>query len=242
MSTGFSSVVIDLLLFRGYIDTPLLFPLLFLLLLSVLSLFCLVTLSSALAALFFISSLVRLHLSINYFTTTRALRRLSGSSPTRDHLEPGELNKGRVFIALYTSDIPRITGRSSFPIRDGNTHITDGNCGSLWRFREKRVDPDAPYLLVGTKARIGQPALRVPNKQLRENCAIWIKEAITKLQEGDLADEFDIPRFMDDALAFAGYHTKHGLGMKCHFSTADHYFLHTKMKCTMLNYTQRRMS
>ncbi|KAJ5125822.1 hypothetical protein N7526_007999 [Penicillium atrosanguineum] len=186
----------------------------------------------------------------------RALRRLSGSSPTRDHLEPGELNKGRVFIALYTSDVPRITGRSSLflrstpgttvtltlPIRDGNTHITDGNRGSLWRFREKRVDPDAPYLLVGIKARIGQPALRVPNKQLRENCATWIKEAITKLQEGGLADEFDIPRFMDDALAFAGYHTKHGLGMKCHFSTADHYFLHTKMKCTMLNYTQRRMS
>jgi hypothetical protein len=147
-------------------------------------------------------------------------------------------------------------GVTNRPIQEGKVHTTEGICGRLWRFREEQVNPDASRLLVGMimigkipsqvtrediKNTVGPPAIRLPDKQLHENCATWIKEAIERFQEAGLSDEFDVQRFMDDALAFADHYTKHDLDAKRQFSMSDHCFVHPRMKCAMLNYTQRRM-
>lgn len=141
------------------------------------------------------------------------------------------------------------------PIQKGKGHIIDGNRERIWQFREEQINPDISSLLVGMimigkvpsqvtrddiKKNISPPTIQVPDK-LWENGTTWIKEAIAKLQESGLAEEFYIQQFMDDALAFADHYTKHGLGRKCHFSISDHCFVHPRMKCPMLNYTKRPM-
>lgn len=149
-----------------------------------------------------------------------------------------------------------VYGVTNGPLRKGKVHIIDGNRGRSWRFREEHVNPDASSLLVGMvmigkvpsqvtrddiMKNLGPPTIQVPDKRFGENCTTWIKEAIMKLQEGGLAEQFDIQLFMDDALAFADHYTKHDLGRKCIFSMSDHCFVHPRMKCAILNYTKRRM-
>ncbi|KAL4946373.1 hypothetical protein BDV06DRAFT_136977 [Aspergillus oleicola] len=88
-----------------------------------------------------------------------------------------------------------------------------------WRFRHKdNVDPMISGSLLG-RILIGKvphgishkeiqailEEVLVPRKNMRpeENCVTWTRGAIRKLQRTGLVEQFDVKRFMDDALKFA---------------------------------------
>lgn len=69
-------------------------------------------------------------------------------------------------------------------------------------------------------------AIPLPQKGAlpEENCVTWTRNAICKLQENGLAEQFNLDRFMDDALAFA-----------------DQRLLNTYSTRASINYTGRPM-
>lgn len=93
------------------------------------------------------------------------------------------------------------------------------NPEGYWNFREKaNINPQAINHLLGS-VMIGKlpndvalaeirgllESIPLPEQgaQSEQNCVTWTRAAICKLREKGLVEEFDLDRFMDDALAYA---------------------------------------
>lgn len=96
----------------------------------------------------------------------------------------------------------------------------DGN----WNFREKTyTDPQAIAHFLGSVMIEKLPkgitnagfrdilkdiALPQPGAKPEQNCVSWTRNVILELQEKGLVEQFDLDRFMDDALAYADKHLR----------------------------------